>query len=176
MSPSFLFIHGLGSSKNSRKFLALQSFFKETFDFYCMEWDEHTNIPKQIEQTHQAFKTTYSLVVFGDSTGANFAYQFRAFREAFGLQTTLIVSAPLLDLKLRMANFDFPASLIPYLIRIQHPEKMLMICPIFDELMNHSVWKTNESTELAVLHVEDTHRMPNFTNYLPAIKAYIEKS
>lgn len=176
MPPPLLYIHGLGSDRNSAKFLALQAFFPDMFEFHCMEWTEHSNIERLISQTYTSFEKTNQLIVFGDSTGANFAYQLRDKRTLNGLQTRLILSAPLLDLSKRIIDFNFPKRLIPQLIKIEHPINALLICPLQDELINHSPWKSDSSRLLYVLQVNDTHRLPRFKEYLAAIKNYIEAS
>jgi predicted esterase YcpF (UPF0227 family) len=174
MTPPLLYIHGLGSDRNSTKFLALQTFFPDMFDFHCMEWTEHSNIDRLISQTHTSFENNNQLIVFGDSTGANFAYQLRDKRALNGLQTKLILSAPLLDLSKRITDFNFPKRLIPQLIKIEHPTHALLICPMQDELINHTALKSDVTNKLQVLQVNDTHRLPRFKEYLPAINAYIE--
>lgn len=174
MPPPLLYIHGLGSDRNSAKFLALQAFFPDKFDFYCMEWTDHSNIERLISQTYTTFEKTNQLIVFGDSTGANFAYQLRDNRALYGLQTKLILSAPLLDLSKRIIDFNFPKCLIPQLIKIEQPTHALLICPMHDELINHTALKSDITNKLQVLQVNDTHRLPRFKDYLPAVKAYIE--
>lgn len=174
MPPPLLYIHGLGSDRNSTKSLALQAFFPDMFDFHCMEWTEHSNIERLISQTYTSFENNNQLIVFGDSTGANFAYQLRDKRTLNGLQTKLILSAPLLDLSKRIIDFNFPKRLIPQLIKIEYPTHALLICPMQDELINHSTWKSDATNKLQVLQVNDTHRLPRFKEYLPTIKAYIE--
>lgn len=43
-----------------------------------------------------------------------------------------------------------------------------------DELINHTALKSDVTNKLQVLQVNDTHRLPRFKEYLPAVKAYIE--
>lgn len=171
---NILYIHGLGSDKSSRKFLDLQLFLKNTFQYHCLEWKITDNISELIQIFNQKFINENDLIIIGDSTGANFAYQLREIRKLNRLSSKLIVLSPLLNLEFRIATFDFPDSLKKYLINVLHPENLLIIAGTNDEIIDQSYWFNNKFNNTIVKPVDDTHRLPNFVNYLSIIKYYVD--
>lgn len=170
---TLLYLHGLNSDSNSRKYLNLKEYFKDEFEFDCLEWKNDDDISALLENAEKKYENDTYLILFGDSTGANFAYQLHNYRKLKGQNSVLILSSPLLDVSKRIANFEFPEPLKKYLKKIDNPTDAMIIVPVHDELIDHS-WlyeKTFKNTEL--LRVNDSHRLPNFKNYLLEIEKYI---
>lgn len=170
----FLYIHGLGSNANSRKYLNLKEYFGNTFDFSCLEWKNDDNIEELLNQSEKELSQFENVILFGDSTGANFAWQLREKRKAKGLNSILIVSSPLLDLSKRISDFEFPETLKPFMKKIDHPAGMMIIAPTEDEIIDHSFVIDNQFPDTQILKVNDTHRLPKFKEYLPEIEKYID--
>ncbi|MFA7615084.1 MAG: hypothetical protein WCY16_00715 [Weeksellaceae bacterium] len=169
----FLYFHGLNSDSNSRKYLNLKEYFQKEFEFDCLEWKNDDYISILLDNAEKNYENHEDLILFGDSTGANFTYQLRERRKEKGLKSILILSSPLLDKSKRIADFPFPKQLKKYLAKIENPENAFIIAPEHDELIDHS-WlfkKTFKNTE--ILKVNDSHRLPNFKEYLPQIRDYI---
>lgn len=170
----FLYIHGLNSDANSRKYVNLKDYFKDKFDFSCLEWRNEDNISELLDEAERTLKGEINPVIFGDSTGANFAYQLRERRKSKGQSSVLIVSSPLLDISKRIADFDFPENLKSYLQKIKNPKDLMIIAPENDELIDHSFLQENQLENVILFKVNDSHRLPNFKNYLTDIENYIK--
>jgi len=175
MKTPLIYIHGLGSDRNSSKFELIQDYFSESYDYYCLEWKNDSNILALIEQAHQQFSNASNLIIIGDSTGANFAFQLRGMRDEKQLQSKLILTSPLLNLNMRIAAHDFPETIIPFMRAIEEPYNALMICPRNDEIINHSAWLNLNAEGLLVVQVDDTHRLTKFSAYLPILSSYLSK-
>ncbi|MBW7871552.1 MAG: hypothetical protein H3C39_10895 [Flavobacteriia bacterium] len=169
----FLYIHGLGSDAQSRKYLNLKEYFDDQFDFGCLEWKNNDNIDELLNQSERDLSQFENVILFGDSTGANFAWQLSEKRKANGLNSILIVSSPLLDLSKRISDYEFPDSLKPFMKKIDHPAGMMIIAPTEDEIIDHSFVIENQFPDTQILKVNDTHRLPEFKDYLPEIERYI---
>lgn len=168
-----LYIHGLGSDAQSRKYLNLKEYFADQFDFSCLEWKNDDNIEELLNLAEKDLSQQENVILFGDSTGANFAWQLREKRKTKGLNSILIVSSPLLDLSRRISEFKFPESLKPFMKKIDHPAEMMIIAPTKDEIIDHSFVIDNQFPDTQILKVNDTHRLPKFKDYLPEIERYI---
>lgn len=175
MTTPLLYIHGLGSDRTSSKFQAICTHFDKEYTMHCLEWTTESNIKELLNDAFNTYENDTKLILFGDSTGANFAYQLREQRAEKGLETTLILTSPLLDLSKRIAAFDFPKILEPYIIKINAPNHALLICPLNDEIIDHSWLNNLGNTSLVIKQVHDSHRLPEFKNYLPLIRNYLNK-
>ncbi len=172
----FLYIHGLGSDANSRKYLNLKEYFGNKFEFSCLEWKNDDNIEELLNDTEKELSGKENIILFGDSTGANFAWQLCEKRKLSNLNTMLILSSPLLDESKRIAEFPFPEPLKAFLKRIEKPENSLIIAPIHDEVLDHSFLLKNDFSGTEILNVNDSHRLPKFKEYLPEIEKYIRQN
>lgn len=169
----FLYIHGLNSDATSRKYLNLKEYFQDKFEFNCLEWKNDDNISELLDQAELKLENEINPILFGDSTGANFAWQLRERRRHNGKNSILILTSPLLDLSKRIAEFEFPEQLKPYLKKIDNPENLMIIAPTKDELIDHSALWKNEFEKMNLMKVNDTHRLPKFLDYLVEIDSYI---
>jgi|SRR5690606_33355929 len=174
MTPKLFYIHGLGSDANSRKYLNLKEYFKEQFRFDCLEWKNNSDISQLLDEAEKMLESEDKVILFGDSTGANFACQLREKRKQKNLKTILILSSPLLDESRRIADFPFPGQLKVFLKKIENPENTLIIVPLHDEVIDHSFLLKNNLSETKILKVDDSHRLPKFKEYLPKIESYIQ--
>ena len=169
--PALLYIHGLGSDRNSRKFLSLKKYFKDEFEYDFLEWFNDSNIDSLIQNKNNKLKNIEKLIIIGDSTGANFAYQLRDFRNS--KQDILILTSPLLDIEKRVADFDFPETIIPYLKKYSYAENAFIIAAFEDEVLNQKWLSSKETENLIILFVNDNHRLEKFDEFLPEIEKYI---
>ena len=172
MKPPLLYIHGLGSDRNSRKFLSLKEYFKDEFEYDFLEWFNDSDIHQLIQKKNTELQNVEKLVIIGDSTGANFAYQLRDLRKS--KQDILILTSPLLDIEKRVADFDFPKSIIPYLKKYNNPENAFIIVAFKDEVLNQNWLISSEMPKNLELSFEkDNHRLERFDDYLKDIRRYI---
>lgn len=172
MKPTLLYIHGLGSDRYSRKFRSLKSYFKEEFNYDFLEWNNDSNIHQLIEKKNTELKNVEKLILIGDSTGANFAYQLRDLRNS--ANDFLILTSPLLDLEKRIADFNFPGQLTSYLKKYPEPENAFIIATRKDEIINQKwLLSSGKPKNLQVSFVRDNHRLEKFEDYLKEIRRYI---
>lgn len=171
-TTTLIYIHGLGSDRNSRKFQDLKVFFGNTFNYDFLEWNNDSDIPILINDIASKYHAE-DLIIVGDSTGANFAYQLREQIKESGADTVLILTSPLLDINNRIADFAFPPKLIPQLWKIEHPEDALIIASKDDEVLNQKVLFEKSLKNVELLEVDDGHRLESFHTYIPKIKNYI---
>ncbi|WP_373709181.1 YqiA/YcfP family alpha/beta fold hydrolase [Kaistella sp.] len=176
MSRKLLYIHGLGSDRNSRKFINLKEYFKEQFEYNFMEWNNGSNISLLLEEAEKWLhsETKEEIVLVGDSTGANFAYQLRERLKEKKMKSILILTSPLLDIENRIADFEFPKSLIPQLGKIENPEDALIIASQKDEVLNQKPLFEKPLKNIELVDVEDSHRLLKFESYLPNVEDYIQ--
>ncbi len=81
MHTTLIYIHGFGSDRNSRKFLNLKDYFGEQYNYDFIEWDNDSDIKSLIQDKFLKYKNESNLIIVGDSTGANFAYQLQNLRK-----------------------------------------------------------------------------------------------
>lgn len=174
MKPTLLYIHGLGSDRNSRKFLSLKEYFKDEFGYDFLEWYNDSDIHQLIKKKNTELQNVEKLIIIGDSTGANFAFQFRDLRKS--KQDILILTSPLLDIEKRVADFDFPKTIIPYLKKYNNPENAFIIATLEDEVLNQKWLSLKRTILLKIVYVKDNHRLEKFDEYLPAIQNFIKKN
>lgn len=169
-----LYIHGLGSDRNSRKFLNLESYFKDQFDYNFVEWNNDSNISALLDIAENWLKSEDQIILIGDSTGANFAYQLRERLKENNIKSILILTSPLLDIDNRIGDFEFPKSIIPQLWKIENPESALIIATQKDEVLNQKLLFEKLFKNIELIEVDDNHRLEKFENYLSSIEKYIQ--
>lgn len=171
MKTTILFIHGYGSDRNSRKFQELKSYFTADYNLHCMEWAVYSDIPWLLNDAVEKFAVIRKLIIIGDSTGANFAWQIREMRNS--KEDKLILLSPLLDVTKRKRNVDFPDVFNRYLVKIENPENALIVAAENDEVVDMKALFNEPDKKFTLLEVNDVHRLLNFENYLPALQKFI---
>lgn len=178
MKTKFYFFHGYGSGINSTKFIQLKEFFGETFEMENEVWRLKDNIEQIMSRVCDKLEYEENPVLFGDSTGANFAYQIRERRQSRGKKTILIMSAPLLDFSKCISKIEFDENVKQYLVPIAQPSNAMVIIPTQDEVLDQSIFlKKNNLKNLKVLTINDSHRLQKLKEGVgfEEIKKYIEK-
>lgn len=173
MSKKLLYIHGLGSDQNSRKFLNIKYYFKDQFEFNFVEWHNNSDISVLLDGAEKWLMPEDQIVVIGDSTGANFAYQLRERLIDKNQKSILILTSPLLNFEDRTSDFEFPSMILPQLWKIENPEKALIIATKKDEVLNQIPLFEKSLKDIEFVDVDDSHRLLKFENYLPYIENYI---
>lgn len=169
-----LYIHGLGSDRNSRKFLNLKDYFKDQFNYNFVEWNNDSNISALLDIAENWLKSEDQIILIGDSTGANFAYQLRERLKENNIKSILILTSPLLDIDNRIGDFEFPKNIIPQLWKIENPEDALIIATQKDEVLNQKLLFEKLFKNIELIEVDDNHRLEKFENYLSSIEKYIQ--
>ena len=176
MHNKLLYIHGLGSDRNSRKFVNLKDHFKNSFEYDFVEWNNESDISELLDTAEKwlVSEAQCQIVLVGDSTGANFAYQLRERLEEKNIKSILILSSPLLNIEDRIADFEFPKNILPQLAKITNPKNALIIASKKDEVLNQLPLFEKSLQDVELLDVDDSHRLLSFEKYLPAIESYIK--
>ncbi|WP_407405848.1 YqiA/YcfP family alpha/beta fold hydrolase [Chryseobacterium sp.] len=175
MKTTLLYIHGLGSDRNSRKFINLKEYFKDQFDYDFVEWNNESNIAELLNEAENKLENLENPIIVGDSTGANFAYQLRESRKLKGKKSILILSSPLLNIDDRIADFEFPKTIIPQLIKIKNPSDALIIATKSDAVLDQNWLFEQTFNSIELIEVEDNHRLEKFHKSLPEIEKYCLK-
>lgn len=170
-----LFIHGYGVTHGAWKFNLLKEYFSNEFNLNKMDWDTDSDIESLLNTQISALENCELPVIIGDSTGANFAYQFREKRKSLGKKSILILTSPLLVNQLKIPIDDIPQSFINQLIEYPQPEDALIIASPEDDTLNLA-WLWERELENAVLvQINDHHELHKFPDYLPMMKNYIDR-
>ena len=178
MRTKFYFFHGYGSGINSSKFIRLKEHFGKSFEMQNEVWRLNDNIEQILSRVYDKLEYEENPVLFGDSTGANFAYQIRERRLNQGKKTILIMSAPLLDFSKRISKMEFDVNIQQYLIKITQPNNAMLIIPTQDEVIDQSMFLANNSFKnLEILTLNDSHRLQKLKEGvgIEEIKKYIIK-
>lgn len=137
-----------------------------------MEWQEDSVINLLLNNTVKQFENYEALIIIGDSTGANFACQLKELRQ--NEEDILILMSPLLDIEQKNFDILFPVTLSDQIKKMVPSKNSLIIASQTDEVLNQSIlFDENTYQSFAVLEVNDSHRLENFREYLPAIRAFI---
>ncbi len=171
MKTTILFIHGYGSDRNSRKFQELKSYFTADYDLHCMEWAVYSDIPWLLNDAVEKCAVIRKLIIIGDSTGANFAWQIREMRNS--KEDKLILLSPLLDVSKRKRDVDFPDVFNQYLVKIENPENALVIASANDEVVDMKSLFEEPDKKFTLLKVHDGHRLEKFEKYLQVVEKFI---
>jgi hypothetical protein len=143
METKYYYIHGLGSSKNSKKFLELK---KQYNNIECLDWTIDDNITLKIDMwvniiDNNGFENT---CVIASSTGANFAVQLRTKLKVRFIHLVLI--NPLLIIDFLFDKSIIPKHLKPYLIRIFKLTESLILYATNDTVIdNTNMYNKNQS-------------------------------
>ena len=176
MNKKLLYIHGLGSDRNSRKFVNIKEYFKEQFNYNFVEWNNDSDISLLLDEAEKWLKCEPEdqIVLVGDSTGANFAYQLRERLKENNIKSILVLTSPLLNIENRTSDFEFPKNILPQLWKIEHPEDALIIATKKDEILNQNPLFEKSLKNVKLIDVADSHRLLKFENYLSDIENYIQ--
>lgn len=169
-----LYIHGYGSNRESRKFAELKEVMPNV-PATIFEWDENTNFNFFLETAMNHTAEMKDLILVGDSTGANLAYQLREKRKEEGLDTVLVLTSPLLDYDKRLnTELQFAENLQNGLVKIDKVEDALIVLSKNDESLDFSQFDIKKDTkDSTVIYVEDTHRLEEFRSYVGYVIGYI---
>lgn len=166
-----LYIHGLGSNRDSRKYKLIEEAFRGTHHCTCAEWNKDTDIKLFLFNLFKRYLGSKELVIIGDSTGGNYACQLRDLLLSNVVKVRLVLLNPLLDISNRIANFPFPDGLQESLATIDQVDHCFLLQSLHDEVIDQTKVKLGEC--VVQLKVDDSHRLFNISDYVPTIKAYI---
>lgn len=165
-----IYLHGLNSGIDSSKFKILQKTFEE---IECFEWSPNDPIKNMIDGLVDKLSKCDDVVLIGDSTGANFAYQTRELLK--DKQVKMILLSPLLSMS--QMNEDFflyeyvTDSLRRNVINIDYINDALIIKPIVDEVLSNPY---EAVLDCNVIKIESGHRIDTFEKYVDTIKNYLK--
>ncbi|MDM1044887.1 hypothetical protein HX004_07405 [Myroides sp. 1354] len=171
----FIYIHGYGSNRESRKYILLQQQLA-AYQTSCPEWSPETDFTTWLNQLYHTVEQEQMVVVVGDSTGANFAYQLKEMRKVQGLQTILVLLSPLLCYDHRLnKELVFTANLKNSLQNIPSPAEALILIGKEDETLDLRQLNPYACENSEVIYIDDSHRLPLFEQYLGLIADYVKR-
>lgn len=169
-----IYFHGYGSDRTSRKFQDFKKLFKSSSS-YCVEWTPESDFNGILNIVEASIAEEEQVILMGDSSGANFAYQLRERRKKKGLASVLVMVSPLLDYSMRKgSNLEFPDNLKNSLITIDDPKDAFILIGKQDEVIDYKGFQEKGSYNSEILFVEDSHRLPKFRDYLGYINCYVQ--
>lgn len=170
-----VYIHGLGSDANSRKFQLLKAVLNDSHSIECVEWKENDNISHILRDT--AIRLIFlakDVVIIGDSMGGNLAVQLRDALKGSRVNTSLVLLNPMLDISKRKINVPLAHTLLKHIQKIDAPINSLIILSDDDEIIDHSWLKKSTLEDVQIIEVKDTHRMMNFSEHILRFKQLVE--
>lgn len=170
---TLLYIHGYGSDRNSRKLQQLKNYLGDQYNCFFLEWTVFSDIPFLLNLALQKYGNVENLVIVGDSTGANLAYQLRELRDRAG--DKLILLSPLLNPNKRKREIPFPDEFCAHLRTVIHPVNALVIASKTDGVIDQQSLFGEADKKFTLMEVDDGHRLENFHEYLASLKMYISQ-
>lgn len=167
-----LYIHGLGSGRDSRKYRLIQESFHTTHNCACAEWNEDSDIRLFLFNLYKRYLDSQELVLIGDSTGGNYAHQLRDILVKNGLKVILILINPLLNLEDRIGSFPFPDSLQDSLATIEQVDHCFLLQSLYDEVIDQNQVKIGR--HVVQLKVDDSHCLFTLAEHMPVLKYYVQ--
>ena len=176
MKTKFFYIHGLGSSKNSGKFLELKNQFE---NIECLDWttndDMNQKLDKWSKQITAALLTNDNICIIASSTGANFAYQLRLRNPIIFLHLVLV--NPLFDVDYIYDSSIMPENIKRYLTKVDNLSGSLILIGNKDTVVNCKGYLKNNpyvnSNNQIIIDNESTHKFENLNLYYSEINDLI---
>jgi len=172
MKTKYYYIHGLGSSKNSSKFLELK---KQYHEIECLDWsiDDDMN-QKMIEWSKLLFISSEiydNICIIASSTGCNFAYQLRLLNHKIFFH--LVMINPLFNLNYLYDESIMPEKLLPYLKSLDKLNNSLIFIGEKDSVINCKKFIENyEYVKLnnqIIIDENSTHKFEKLNEYYSEI-------
>lgn len=139
-----------------------------------MEWVVYSDIPYLLNLAVQKCDNALNMVIVGDSTGANLAYQLREMRNQ--ADDKLILLSPLLDIAKRKRDIPFPDTFCEQLLKITNPANALIVASKTDEVIDQQHLFGEDDKKFTLMEVDDGHRLEKFNEYLLVIEEYISSN
>jgi len=159
---TLLYLHALGSSTNSKKFVRLQEDFGTTYQVVCPEWMLDANIDFFIDNLCNEYQNEEFIIIIGRSTGGNFAFQLTNLLRQKGVKVKLILINPLLNLTSRITTRPFPTQLAQDILEIKEVNDCALILSIKEEIIDHSRISVGKAVQL--FEIDDNHRLDDLGN------------
>jgi len=170
---TLIYLHGLGSSAASRKFVCLKEVFGSKYNVVCPEWTYKISIRVMLGNLYRQYENEKSIIIIGSSTGGNFAYQLREKLRLDGVKVKLILINPLLHLEQRTSQRTFPSNLVGYMSEIKEVKDCSLILSNEDEAIDHSLISRGENVK--AINIDDNHRIKNVMKLMSIIERIIKK-
>ena len=169
---TYVYLHGLHSSKESFKYKILQKAFNNTI---CIEWNEYSNINDILNQATDEIAEidTDRIIIIGDSTGGNFACQLRnLLLNKKNIHAGLVLLNPLLTIEAVYDRSIINKGLQNYLSHIYQIEDAIIFTSIDDAIINHEKIHPYIKRNTNIIEVIDNHRFESFESFIQVIEKY----
>lgn len=172
MTP-LLYFHGLGSGADSRKYQLVKESCQDRFDVHCVTWNDETDFRILLFNLYKRYLGAQTIVIMDDSTGGNYACQFRDLMLQNGLNTALVLLNPLLSIDQRIAEHAFPSALLDSLVQRSFVDNCFLLLSEHDEVLSYDSLEQGAGVNL--LRVDDSHRLWKFEEHLVPIQLWLER-
>lgn len=168
----FYYVHGLHSSKESKKFKEIQEQYPNAI---CLEWTVGDNLENKINEWVNVTKESkLEIILIGSSTGCNLICQMNEILSKSNNHPKTILLNPLLTLN-QVINIEIlPAKILKYVREIEFFNGCCIILSDNDEVLNHkqisaSILKNNQ----IIISKNDNHNLLKFKEYFDEIDRYV---
>lgn len=176
MKTKYYYIHGLGSSKNSTKFLELQ---KEYSNIECLDWKETDNIYIKFDEwINQIFNDSVNfdnICIIASSTGCNFAYQIKKIYKFSFIH--LILINPLWDINYLFDMNIISSKLSKFIGHIHKITESVILIGGKDTIINHRKFLNDfpfvKNNNQIIIDYDSTHKFENLNLHYLEFNSYI---
>jgi predicted esterase YcpF (UPF0227 family) len=168
----FYYVHGLHSSKESKKFKEIQEQYPNAI---CLEWTVGDNLENKInEWVNVAKESKLEIILIGSSTGCNLICQMNEILSKSNNHPKTILLNPLLSLNQIFKKEILPAEVLKYIREIGFFNGCCIIVSDNDEVLDYK--KISDSiltNNQIVISRNDNHNMVRFKEYFEIIDRYV---
>lgn len=169
----YIYVHGLGSSKNSKKYREIKIKYPGAI---CFDWLVDDNLDNKINEWIDVVKNCQlDVVLIASSTGCNLVCQMNVILSKSNNYQKTILLNPLLSIDQVISKDILPTEILKYVREIDSFSDCFIIISDNDEVLNHKqislqIMKSNQ----ILISKNDTHKLLKFKDYFDEIDKYIE--
>lgn len=170
------YVHGYGSSSESKKFKLLQEKYE---GIECLEWKEGENIKDYINNCVEkirktAVKNNNTNVIISSAIGSNFAMQMQFFLMKKGIGISMVMINPVFKINQIFDTDEIPNDVLRFLHPMKFIEDSLIIIGENDTVVDHNkipkgITKNNSFVEV----LENSHKLEDLAECFEDIDLYI---
>lgn len=168
----YIYVHGLGSSKNSQKYREIELKYPGSI---CFDWVVGDNLHDKINEWIDVVKNCQlDVVLIASSTGCNLVCQMNVILSKTNNYQKTILLNPLLSLSQIINKDILPAKVLKYILEIGFFNGCCIIISDNDEVLDHK--KISDSiltNNQIVISRNDNHNLLKFKEYFEVIDRYV---
>lgn len=173
---NIIYIHGLGGSNKSQKYLELQKTYSENYNVYCFEWNQDDDIYSvMLEQLLKVDKTKVTFLI-GSSSGGKIVYIVKEIMKKldFTYNPFCILLNPLTNIEYTTLKDEFYNSYLCGNFDYKMLQNAFILYSNEDEVINQKVSIKEYSIFNFFYKTNDDHRLSKSFDKLKQIISEIE--